>query len=287
MMMRVWTILTVLMLALPAVEAANEVRVIGNRVNLRAKPDLQTEVVGQVNRGDRLTVKSMTDEWVEVAPPSSIQFWVHSDFIDGDEVAPPRLNVRAGPGINYSVVAVIERGQRVRPTGEFAEWLSIEPPSAASIWITRELVEEIRPPPVRPVIPPRPRPEPTPMPPPRETPPREPPPRAEPAPPVVHRPAPEPPRDLDLIPLEGQGEQVERAGTLRPAGFVFGRPSRYRLTRQRGHSVETLCYVKGNEAQLQSLLGHDLVITGHEYWVQGARYPVLVPEQIVLKPPAP
>lgn len=276
--MRLTTFLTVLMLALPAVEAADEVRVLGNRVNLRAKPDLQTEVVGQVNRGDRLKVKSITEEWVEVAPPPSIQFWVHRDFVDGNEVAPPRLNVRAGPGINYSVVAVIERGDRVQPTGEFAEWISIEPPPSASIWITRELVEEIRPPPVRPVMTPRPRPEPRPAPPPRVEPP---------VTPVVHRPAPVPPRDLDLIPLEGQGEPVERAGTLRPAGFVFGRPSRYRLTQRRGHSIDTLCYVKGNNAQLQSLLGHELVITGYEYWVQGARYPVLVPDQIVLKPPTP
>ena len=279
--MRGMIIMSVSLAALTGVEAADEARVIGNRVNLRARPDLQAEVVGQVNRGDRLTVKSMTEEWVEIAPPSAIEFWVHRDFIDENEVASPRLNVRAGPGINYSVVTTLERGDRVTPTGEFTEWLSIEPPPSASIWITRDLVEPIIPePPPRPAPAPRPTPEPKPEPPPPE-------PKPAPPPPVVHRPPPAPPRDLDLIPLEGQGEHVERTGTLRPAGFVFGRPSRYRLTRSRGHRIETICYVKGNEAQLQSLLGHQLVIHGYEYWVQGARYPVLVPDQIVLQPPSP
>lgn len=267
--------------AVVTVSSADEVRVIGNRVNLRAKPDLQSEVVGQVNRGDRLTLKSKNEDWVEVAPPDTIEFWVHRDFIEGDEVSPPRLNVRAGPGINYSVVATIERGTRIRPRGEFTEWLSIEPPDAASIWITSDLVEEIRPaPPARPAPRRRAEPERKPDPAPRPAPPEQ-------AAPVVQRPEPAPPRDLELIPLEGQGEYVEREGTLRPAGFVFGRPSRYRLTHQRGHRVETICYVKGDETQLQSLLGHPLVIAGYEYWVQGGRHPVLVPERIVLKPPSP
>lgn len=276
--MRSVIIVAVCLAAALVAEAANEVRVVGNRVNLRAKPDLQTEVVGQANRGDLLTVKSMTEEWVEVVPPQSIEFWVHRDFVEAGEVASPRLNVRAGPGINYSVVATLERGTRVHQRGEFVEWLSIEPPSSASIWITRELVEAVQPAPApRPAPPARPEPARKPEPPPRE-----------PVAPVVYHPPPSPPpSDLDLIPLEGQGERVERTGTLRPAGFVFGRPSRYRLTRQRGHSIETICYVKGNEAQLQSLLGHQLEISGQEYWVQGARYPVLLPEQIVLKPPAP
>jgi hypothetical protein len=64
---------------------------------------------------------------------------------------------------------------------------------------------------------------------------------------------------------------------------VIGRPSRYRLTRSQGHTHETVCYVKGNEAQLQSLLGKSLMIKGREYWVQGVRHPVLVPEQIILR----
>lgn len=290
---------------------AADMQVIGNRVNLRTRPDLQAEVVGQVNRGDQLAVRSISGDWAEVAPPASIEFWVHSDFIEGGEVTPPRLNVRAGPSINYSVVAVIERGFQVQQTGSYGEWLSIRPPDAASVWITRDLLEPLTPdgaalmaptsspigkgaqplpeepvvqqpiaPPVEPV----------------ETQPVAEMPVMEPAPepsvvmpepvvpePVVQRPAPPPPRDLPLIPLEGQGEWVELSGVLRPAGFFFGRPSRYRLTTSEGHAIKTICFVRGEANQMESLLGRSLQINGYQYWVQGARHPVLVPEQIFLQ----
>lgn len=265
--------------------ADDTVRVVGNRVNLRARPHLQSEVVGQVNRGDELKVLNRSEGWVAVSPPDGIDFWVHRDFVDNDEVAAPRLNVRAGPGVNYNVVVTLERGTRIERRGAFAEWVRIEPPAGALLWISDELVEPVRPQPV-PVPAPRPEPVPRPVEPPVQTPaPPVAPPPTEPTP-VVERPAPPPPRDLDLIPLEGQGEEVQREGVLRPAGFVFGRPSRYRLTRTRGHIIETICYVRGNDAQMQSLLGHAVIINGREYWVQGARYPVLVPDQITLKPDA-
>lgn len=258
---------------------ADDVRVIGNNVNLRARPDLQAEVVGQVDRGTILQRKSDTDAWVEVIPPDHIEFWVHRDFIETGEVAAPRLNVRSGPGINYSVVTTIERGTRVREREQFSDWIGIDAPAGASVWITSDLVEPFGPAPT-------PQPEPAPLPPPAPEPEPIQQPEPEPATPVVERAPAPPPRELDLIPLAGQGEQVIREGVLRPAGFVFGRPSRYRLTRQRGHTIETICYIKGNKAQIQSLLGHDLKIEGREYWVQGARYPVLIPEKIVLKSPS-
>jgi len=89
------------------------------------------------------------------------------------------------------------------------------------------------------------------------------------------------PEDLKLIPLEGQGKMVQREGVLRLAGFVFGRPSRYRLVRQEGNRIETLCYVRGNNAQLSTFTGRRLLVRGREYWVQGVRDPVVIPEQII------
>ena len=271
-------------LAAATVQGGDTARVIGNRVNLRARPDLRAEVVGQVDRGEQLTVTSITDSWAEILPPDGVEFWIHGDFVEDGVIAPPRLNVRAGPGVNHAVVAQLERDDRVTPTGEFAEWISIEPPEDTRIWIAADFVELERP---EPESDPAPRPELDPEldPEPEPDPERAPRPAPE-APPVVERPAPELPSDLDLIPLEGQGEQVDLEGTIRSAGFVFGRPSRYRLTRQRGHSTETLCYIKGNERQLHSLVGREVRIQGRKFWVQGARYPVMIPEQIELRPPS-
>ena len=109
------------------------------------------------------------------------------------------------------------------------------------------------------------------------------PPPAVPAPPAgVVEPAPYIPEDVKsaLVPLEGQGKAVQMEGVLRVVGFGFRHPSRFRLVRLNGRSVETLCYVRGNADQLNGLLDQLLRIQGRQYFVSGADYPVLVPERI-------
>lgn len=57
--------------------------VIGDRVNLR---DLKTDnvrsrVIAQARRGDRLEVKSLSGDWVEVLPPEGAFAWVSGKFL--------------------------------------------------------------------------------------------------------------------------------------------------------------------------------------------------------------
>lgn len=280
--------------------AATPVKVVGDRVNLRARPDFNAEVVGQIGRDQVLMAKSFQDEWVEVVAPDSVDVWVHKDFVSDNRVSAERLYVRGGPGINWQSVGQMVRDEPIVVRGEFGDWLKIAPGPNCSLWVSRKYVEVIQP--EKPVPP---------------KPPQEPPvarvatkPPAEVAtagrsapapavssaetvvevqPPVVVQ-AVEPaasdvaqpvPPDLKLIPLEGQGRRVQREGVLRLAGFVIGRPSRYRLARQEGDRIQTLCYVRGNNSQLASMLGRRVLIRGREYWVRGVKDPVLIPEEII------
>ena len=83
---------------------------------------------------------------------------------------------------------------------------------------------------------------------------------------------------------EPQGREVSYTGEVRPsAGWVFNRPGDYRLgvRDSKGRPV-TRCYILGNRSQLASLLGRNCRIEGSEYWLEGVRLPVVVPERIVL-----
>jgi len=80
------------------------VTVTADRVNLRAAAREMAEVVGQVNEGTVLASKSIGQKWVEIVPPETVNLWVHRDFVHDGIVATRKLNVRAGPGINFSVV---------------------------------------------------------------------------------------------------------------------------------------------------------------------------------------
>ena len=54
-------------------------------------------------------------QWAKIALPASAHVWVCAKYIDAtnNTVLPKKLNLRAGPGENYSVLGVIERGTPV------------------------------------------------------------------------------------------------------------------------------------------------------------------------------
>ena len=264
--------------AVPTDEPAlTPVMVHGTRVNLRAKPLADAEPVAKVAEGTILQAKTLREDWVEVVPPESVELWVHKDFVKDQTVTAERLYIRTGRSVNHSIVGTMQRGAKVAVCGEQQDWLRIKPTPAASVWVARKLVEvqAAPPPPLKNTdtgsAPP--------LPPPRaitmaET--NAPPPVAA---PVVSAYLPADIKEA-LVPLEGQGTMVKMEGVLRVVGFGFHQPSRYRLVQLKGHSVTTLCYVRGNSAQLNSLMDQWLQIQGRQYWVSGADYPVLIPERI-------
>lgn len=271
----------------------------GDRVNLRARPTLQAEVVGQANEGDKIVVRSFSNDWAEVAPPAGIEFCVHRDFVKDGRVQVSKLQVRAGPGINYSKVGMMVKGDAVKVIGEFGEWIKIAPPPGCSLWITRSMVKLPEPKAVASVKPvavasatttvvaavaPRPAAGvpsiPSAVPPPVVRPavpaPVAPPPAVAPAVPAAT--AAYMPDDLRLAPVDNQGAVVMREGRVRTTVLVLGRPSRYHLVDEAGG--ETVCYLRGNDAQLRNFVDRRLRIRGRQFWVQGNRHPVVVVDQI-------
>ncbi|MDD4736258.1 MAG: SH3 domain-containing protein [Kiritimatiellae bacterium] len=301
-MSHVAVFLLLLLLAVPGYGETTPVRVLSDRVNMRAAPQLTAEVVTQVNEGELLSAKSFTEEWVEVDAPSNVDCWIHREFCVDGRVSVKKLNVRSGPGINYKIMGDLSRHDAVEVRGEFGEWIKIAPPAGSSVWISREYVAPVGPGGrdsmggglevheayrrpaemvsrsdpgvgVQPFV-------------------AEPlPPRVEPEEgervmrvrekPKVQRSVPLPP-DWKLIPLEGQGKTVEHEGMLKTVGFMIRRPTRYRLVQYDHGRTEMLCYVWGNDAQLDGYLGQNLQLKGRQYWVHGYRSPILVVEQVTL-----
>ena len=243
----------------------------GSVVNLRAGAGLDFEVVRQVDRGHPLVACRFEGDWVEVVPPEGSSVWVHRRYVEDGRVSASELNVRAGPGENYTVICRVPRGTMVERIGEHHEWMEIVPLPGCTFWINQEYVE--------PVLPIRAEEEPVPPPEPDEAPmlPESPP-----------NPLPEPglqPPPIELVPLDGQGDRAVVEGELRITDRLFGRPTPFRLVRGAGTGGrrEMICYVHGNKKQLHSLLHRDLRVEGRKYWAKDVEYPIVVPEKIVIK----
>ena len=121
-------------------------------VNVRGKPALSGEVITRLNRGDRVIVleevaleKPKHDEpakWAKIALPTNVAVWAHASFIDPTHniVIAKRLNLRAGPSENYSVIGRIEKGATVKPIEQKGEWVKLEPPADAYGFVAAHLL---------------------------------------------------------------------------------------------------------------------------------------------------
>ena len=130
--------------AATSLQAKTPVRVTADNVNLRAKALLTSEVVTQAHYDDRLTAYEIGSEWVEVAAPATADAWVMKSYVQApaNTIGANRVNVRAGPSINYNILCTLALGDTVEPRGEeVADWLKIAPPPAARVWVSREFVE--------------------------------------------------------------------------------------------------------------------------------------------------
>jgi hypothetical protein len=130
-------------------------------VNVRGQAAINSEVIVRLKKGDRVNVlkeitlkKPKTDEpakWAKVALPTNATVWVNSTFINPADktVTPKKLKVRSGPGENYSVLAIINKGTVVKDIETKGDWMKIEAPAEASGYIAAHLLsnEAAAPPP--------------------------------------------------------------------------------------------------------------------------------------------
>ncbi|MBT3194025.1 MAG: SH3 domain-containing protein [Verrucomicrobia bacterium] len=112
-----------------------------SRVNVRAIPDAQGEIVGQVSQGTVLTGSGdQRDGWVGIRPPSEISVWLYGELVRDGVVAAGSVRVRSGPGIGYRPVGTLEKGTKVETLGTKGDWLRIAPPPACTVWISETFV---------------------------------------------------------------------------------------------------------------------------------------------------
>ncbi len=128
--------------------------VVANNVNVRGRAGLKGEVIGRLTKGQSVIVleeillsKSGPDEpsaWAKIQLPASIHVWINGNFLEGTNktVRPKRLNVRGGPGENYSVVGTLKRGDAVKEVNTKGEWLEVEPPADAFAFVAAQYLRQ-------------------------------------------------------------------------------------------------------------------------------------------------
>ncbi len=138
---------TVPLVAGPAVVAAN-------RVNVRGQAGLKGEIIGRMTNGEPVVVieetrikNSKPDEpsaWAKIALPEKLHPWVKASYIDtsSQTVKPKTLNLRGGPGENYSVLGTLKRGNTVKEITTTNGWMQIEAANAFAFMAAQYLTQD-------------------------------------------------------------------------------------------------------------------------------------------------
>jgi uncharacterized protein YgiM (DUF1202 family) len=126
-----------------------------NNVNVRGQAKLKSEIVTRLSKGQPVTVleeivrnNSGSDEpsaWAKILLPTNANVWVHTTYIDptNKTVVPRKLNVRSGPGENFSVLGVMARGEAVVDAGGAkGSWLEIKAPTNAYAFVASQYLKQ-------------------------------------------------------------------------------------------------------------------------------------------------
>ena len=195
--------------------------------------------------------------------PTNTPVWVTAAFVDETNhvVSAKKLNVRAGPGENYSVVARLEKGAAIKEIRKVNNWIEIETPADAYAFIGAEFIarqaastppatapprtEITSLPPAEKPVPANPNPLPNPV--------------ADPAPaPAIGNPNPAPPQEVPVKRIVKREGIVRRAASIQsPTYFLLENP-------ETGKAMNYIHNEKHPEYQMKLYKGFRIIVTGEE-----------------------
>lgn len=230
---------------------------------VRGQAGLRGELVTHLHKGDTVTVLDQINlahhssdepaQWAKIAYPTNGGVWVSAKYIDASgAVKSKKLNLRAGPSEDYSVVGVLDQGTSVSQIETKGDWMKIQPPTnafafVAAKYLTQEAVamqSPSGPSGEAPEVPPTP-----------TQVPEQPPVVVNPPPMMTPPPPPQPTTPSVRI--------VQHEGVIGPVGSMIA-PTDFKLyDPNTGQDIDFLYPISGN-VDLKSLLDARVIVTGEE-----------------------
>ena len=237
--------------------------------NVRGKPAFIGEVITKLKKGEPVTLleeitlaktkKNEPARWFKIAMPTNTPVWVNANFVDSTSktVVPKKLQVRAGPGENFSAVGMLKKGDAVKEIRKVNDWIEIETPADTFAFVSADLIERTAP--SAPVTP-EPAPEVVSVPPDVGTPT---PPPAEPAAPATPEVAPPVVTPPPVVEEPLPKRIVTREGIVRRS-YNVQTPSYYELESPDTKKIINYLYSPEPNFTLKSYIGTKVTVTGEE-----------------------
>ena len=118
-------------------------RVLGNKVRMRTKADLDSNIIRQYNKNDLVLVIGEEDEFYAVETPEETKAYIYRCYVIDNVVEANRVNIRLEPHIDAPVIGQLQCNDRIesRICEMNNKWLEIRPPKGIKFYISKEFVE--------------------------------------------------------------------------------------------------------------------------------------------------
>jgi N-acetylmuramoyl-L-alanine amidase len=116
-------------------------------VDVRSGDNINFESLCRLRKGDAVKIIGKRYSWFKVLLPSRAYLYIKSEYVDtaskkGEGVVNAlHVNLRAGPGTNYSIVGQVSKPGVVKVLSEEDGWSKIEPLEGVIGWIESSQVK--------------------------------------------------------------------------------------------------------------------------------------------------
>lgn len=112
-----------------------------NGAQILAGDNINFETLCKLKESDPVKITGKRYSWYKIILPKYAYLYIAKDLVIPEKdvktgaVAGVNVNLRAGPGGNYSVVSQISKPEKVKIISDTGEWFKIEPPENTTGWI--------------------------------------------------------------------------------------------------------------------------------------------------------
>lgn len=117
-------------------------KLLANKVRMRAKADLESPIVRQLNKNELMLVVGENGDFYAVEPMNDTKAYVFRSYILDNVVEANRVNVRLEPHVDAPIIGQLQAGEKVNGTvcSINHKWLEIAPPKGTRFYIAKEYV---------------------------------------------------------------------------------------------------------------------------------------------------
>src|SRR5258708_372735 len=117
-------------------------KLLANKVRIRAKPDLDSPIVRQMNKNELLLIVGEESDFYAVEPLKDTKAYVFRSYVLDNVIEANRVNVRLEPHADAPIIAQLQAGDKIQGIicSMNHKWLEIAPPKGTRFFVSKEFL---------------------------------------------------------------------------------------------------------------------------------------------------